>query len=77
MSFAGRDLEAPISGDYALRSLSGDSERSATLLAAALLFQMSLKQELSDRQFELFNGAYVNTQANYFKQIGREIRRQS
>ena len=48
-------------GDAALRSAtvgSGDSERSATLLAAALLFQMSGDQKLSDRQFDLFWDAY-------------------
>ena len=62
-------------GDGALRSLSGDSERSATLLACALIFQMSRKPEISDRQFELFFDAQVAIERELVRRIGREIRR--
>ena len=63
-------------GDVALRSLSGDSERSATLLAAAFLFQMSKKTSLSDSQYQFFLDAYLRVERKGLREVRREIRRQ-
>ena len=63
-------------GDGALRSLSGDSERSATLLAAAFLFQMSQRDSLSNQQYQLFLDSYLRVEWKVLQQIRREIRRQ-